>query len=81
MYERDIRRAEVEEVIAAGKLIKAYPTDRPFPSYLFLAFPGGRPLHVLLAHDAARHHCLVVTVYKSDPAQWNADFTQRTKRV
>ena len=48
MMKRDIRRSDVLGVLQSGELIEDYPTDRPFPSALFLGRIGPRPLHVIV---------------------------------
>ncbi|WP_413775185.1 DUF4258 domain-containing protein [Hymenobacter weizhouensis] len=77
MYERNITRAEVEFVLEHGQVIIDYLNDQPLPSFLLLAFPTGRPIHLLAGHDASTHHCVIVTVYEPDPARWSADFTSK----
>lgn len=53
-----------------------YPDDRPLPSALLLGYAGGKPLHVVLARDAAGT-CQIITVYHLDPAIWNDGFKTR----
>ena len=36
MYERSIFEEDVESVIIHGEIIKEYPNDTPYPSYLVL---------------------------------------------
>ncbi|SHJ06351.1 protein of unknown function [Hymenobacter daecheongensis DSM 21074] len=77
MYERDISRAEVEFVLLNGQVIIEYLNDEPLPSFLLLAFPHGRPIHLLVGHDASTHHCALITVYQPDPKIWSDDFTKK----
>ena len=80
MNERDISRNEVKFTLQQGIVIQNYPTDRPLPSYLLLAFPNGQPIHLLVGYDASQHYCALITVYEPDPAEWSVDFTRKTSR-
>jgi len=77
MAERDISRAEVEQAIAQGETIQSYPDDKPYPSRLLLANVKGRPLHIVVAWNAADRESIVITVYEPDPAEWDEDFKRR----
>ena len=76
MFERRITRDEVLEVISLGSSIQEYPDDIPYPSRLLLAFPGGNPLHAVLA-EGAGETCIVITVYRPEPGHWNLQFSKR----
>jgi len=39
-----------------------------------------RPVHVVVAVDAAEGACYVVTAYVPDPGLWSADFRTRRKK-
>ncbi|MFH5834387.1 DUF4258 domain-containing protein [Halalkalibaculum sp. DA384] len=54
MMERGIFRDDVKKVLTEGELIEKYPDDQPFPSGLFLGFPGAdnQPLHVVATFDS-----------------------------
>ena len=77
MLQRTISRWEIDVVLATGIIIDEYPYDKPYPSVLLLGFPNGRPLHLLVAHDAATNDCLVITLYQPDPDLWNDTFTKK----
>ncbi|MEW6386979.1 MAG: DUF4258 domain-containing protein [Thermodesulfobacteriota bacterium] len=79
MFARGIRTGAVRRVIEGGEVIADYPDDLPFPSCLVLGWVEGRPLHVVVARDAARRRCYVVTAYIPDPLLWEADFKTRRK--
>ena len=67
---------EVREVLAQGERIEDYPDDQPYPSALMLGWPGGRPVHVVVAFlpgEVLR----VVTVYRPDREQWDASYRYR----
>ena len=78
MFERGLHRRNVTDVLSGREVIAAYPDDRPFPSYLLLGFPEGRPIHLVAARDPASGRCIVVTVYRPDPQKWADEF--RTRR-
>ena len=79
MFERAIAETDVSEVISSGEeVIGEYPSDTPYPSYLLLGFPGGKPLHDLIGMDDEAGSCYVVTTYNPSLAFWNDDY--RTRR-
>ncbi len=77
MFERGLKVAEVQFIIKSGEIIASYPDDRPLPSFLFLGWVRERPLHVVVAVDAEKQQCQVVTAYIPDPALWGRDFKTR----
>ncbi|MCC6625814.1 MAG: DUF4258 domain-containing protein [Chloroflexi bacterium] len=80
MAQRAITVPDVAHVIATGVAIETYPTDRPFPSRLVLGWAGPRPLHVVVADDAATGTRFVITVYEPDPTEWEPGFRRRRGR-
>ncbi len=78
MFEREIRKSAVVEVLHSGETIAEYPDDTPYPSRLILGYPDARALHVVASLDPQDQTCYVVTVYEPDPDQWSSDF--RTRR-
>ncbi|WP_455244547.1 DUF4258 domain-containing protein [Petrachloros mirabilis] len=79
MFQRTISMEEVRQVIATGETIEAYPDDKPFPSRLILGWNGPRPLHVVVAKNAAAEEDIVITVYQPNAAEWDAGFRRRTR--
>ncbi len=77
MFERSITESEVISVIEAGTIIKEYPDDKPYPSYLILGIVKKRVLHVVLSKDK-NANCYVITAYEPDSKIWNIDF--KTKK-
>jgi hypothetical protein len=77
MFERRITTADARHVVEHGKVIAAYPEDRPYPSYLLLGFSNTGPIHVVVAIDASSQKCFVVTVYVPDKAAWTEDYELR----
>lgn len=56
-----------------------YPDDKPLPSKLILGFSNGRPIHVVLAYDAANETGYVITAYVPDENLWNNNYKSRRK--
>jgi len=79
MYERGISYQEVKKVIEEGEIIESYPEDKPYPTYLILGFPKGKPVHVVFAVDRKSNMGIVITVYRPNPLLWEEDFRRRKK--
>jgi hypothetical protein len=77
MFERAVSVADVSRIARSGEVIAHYPDDRPYPSRLCLGRTADGPLHVLAADDMEGDRCIVVTVYRPDPALWQPDFRRR----
>ena len=77
MFERSLLPAHVAIAIQRGEVIADYPDDSPHPSALILGFVEGKPIHAVVAVDAASHRCYVVTAYRPDPGIWAQDFRSR----
>lgn len=77
MFDRGISPEDVRAVLMNGEAVEMYPDDKPYPSMLLLSRVGGRPLHVVVAQDAAVGDCFVVTVYEPDATLWHEDFKKR----
>ncbi len=77
MFKRNIQVDDIEFVLRNGKVIKEYPLDKPFPSFLMVSFVDRRPLHVVASTDR-RGNCYIITAYEPDPELWSKDFS--TKR-
>jgi len=68
---------DVESALSAGEVIENYPNNEPYPSRLMLGWSGSRPIHVVMAENAADNETVVVTAYEPEPSQWDADFRRR----
>ena len=79
MFQRRIGVAAVREVVERGETIEDRPDDLPYPSRLVPGSEDGRPLHVVVAGDAAASVAIVVTVYEPDRAIWRPGFKRRRK--
>lgn len=74
-----IYEAEVSEVIGSAKIIKEYPDDTPYPSYLIYGRTQvDRPIHLVCAYNDEDERIIIVTVYEPDPDLW-IDFTRRIR--
>lgn len=72
--------SDVLTVVNDGEIIKSYPDDKPSPSRLMFAPVGNRPIHVVVAFDAATGITWLVTAYVADPEVWEADWKTRKPR-
>lgn len=74
MFKRNISLEEVRFILTKGEVIKEYPDDKPYPSFLLLGLINTRPLHLLVAKDVETDNCILVTVYEPDKNFWTHDF-------
>lgn len=77
MFQRRISAKDVRHVLKTGEVIESYPDDIPYPSCLVLGWRAQRPLHVVVADNAAGCETIVITVYEPDAQSWEADFRRR----
>ncbi len=77
MFQRRVSTSDIHVAPATGEDIEEYPHDSPYPSRLVLGNSVGRPLHIVVADNAADFETIVITVYEPDPALWSADFKTR----
>jgi hypothetical protein len=80
MLRHGIHSDQVRLALASGEKIEEYPDDEPYPSYLALGWPAGRPLHVVAAVDVEAGETIVITTYWPDPDRWEGDFKTRRPR-
>lgn len=71
MSKRDIELSEVMRAIMTGEVIEDYPDDYPYPSALI----SGNGLHVVAGVGDGR--LWLITAYRPDPDQWEADLKTR----
>ncbi len=74
---RFIPRAGILAAVDTYQLVEAYPDDKYLPSYLLLARHGPAEFHVLFAADVEGDNVRVITSYRPDPGEWQADFKTR----
>jgi hypothetical protein len=77
---RFIPREAILAAVANYELVEAYPDDKYLPSYLILGRHGSEAFHVLFATDVDGDNVRVVTSYRPDPEEWQADFKARRPR-
>lgn len=78
MFKRDISVEDAKQIVDTGEVIKEYPSDKPYPSYLMLEHVNRRPLHLVLAKNDL-NKCIVITVYEPDKNVWAANFKTKIK--
>ena len=76
MDERDIEADSVEEAVRRQDIIMSYADDKPYPSYLYLAFFGSKALHVVAAVKGVDSY-IIVTAYWPEAAAWSDDFRKK----
>ena len=74
---RFIPRDTILAAVGTYQLVEAYPDDKYLPSYLILARHASEAFHVLFAADVEGDNIRVVTSYRPDPGEWQADLTTR----
>jgi hypothetical protein len=79
MFRRNIKVEEVKFILKAGEIIRQYPDDKPYPSFLILGFIEHRPLHLLVAKDPDTEDCTLVTAYEPDKMLWSSDFKTKMR--
>lgn len=77
LFERTLNRSAILDIVQNGVVIADYSDDKPYPSCLLLGHDGNDPVHVVVGREAAEKRCVVITVYRPDPAKWSDDFKQR----
>jgi Domain of unknown function (DUF4258) len=80
MFQRGVRPDAVNAVVSGGETVADYPDDSPYPSRLLLGFVESRPLHVVVAWDAATGACIIVTAYEPQPEKWEPGFRKRREQ-
>ena len=79
MFKRDISTNAVEMVMENGEIIKSYPEDTPYPSYLLLGFYEQRPLHIVYSDNRINGCLIIITVYEPSTKIWKKNFKKRKK--
>ena len=74
---RFIPREAILAAVATYEVVEAYPDGKYLPSYLILARDGPDVFHVLFATDVEGDNVRVVTSYRPDPGEWQADLKAR----
>jgi len=74
---RFITREEIVVSVERYEIIEEYPGDKYLPSYLIYSQHQGRAFHVLFAADMEGDNVRVVTAYRPNPSEWEADLKTR----
>ncbi|MEO5673794.1 MAG: DUF4258 domain-containing protein [Chitinophagales bacterium] len=77
MFARSVTLEEVKEAITNGEIIKSYPEDIPYPSFLLLKIVDEKVLHVVVAKNPGDDSCILITVYEPDEKIWSDDFKSK----
>lgn len=77
MAQRGIDVDDVKALLSMGEVIESYPNDLPYPSSLMLGFCDTRPIHVVVAENAADREAIVITAYEPDRTRWDESFRNR----
>lgn len=82
LRQRRISRSLVTESVDSYQIVEQYPqgrTSRYLPSCLVYAKHREEAIHTLFALDKEGDTVRVITVYRPDPAEWDAGFLRRKK--
>lgn len=74
---RSLNRDAIVSCVDSYEVIECYPDHKYLPSYLVLGRSAGGALHVLFATDVEGENVRIVTAYRPNPAEWDADFKER----
>ena len=64
MLRREISLGEVRHILKAGKIIKEYPLDRPFPSYIISGYSDKGIVSVVASDDHSQKQTHIITTYR-----------------
>jgi Domain of unknown function (DUF4258) len=74
---RAINRDAILFCVDTYEVIESYPDDKYLPSYLVLGRPTGDAVHVLFAADVEGDNVRIVTAYRPNSTDWDADLKKR----
>jgi len=77
MFSRKITPDEIRDGVKEGEIIKTYPDDKPYPSYLILHYINERPLHIVVAEEKTRSKVHIITAYIPSLDIWEEGFRNR----
>ena len=79
LAERHMAQTDVRDVLLTGERIRDYPEDKPFPSALFMAHVGGKPIHVVASYDDSDRRVFIITAYEPSLDIFESDYRTRKK--
>jgi hypothetical protein len=74
---RFISRQAIVESFERYEIIEEYPEDKYLPSYLIYSEYDRDVIHILVAVDVVGDNIRIVTAYRPDPDEWEADLKTR----
>lgn len=72
------RKTILGKTVTNGEIIKSYPDDKPYISYLSLGYVNDRPIHVVYAIDE-NDTCIIITTYEPTSELWEPDYKERKR--
>jgi len=78
MFKRGISVQDIVHILNTGVIIRAYPEDKPYPSFLILGFRDRTPLHIVYAVNEVGEN-IIITAYEPDSELWDNDYTIKKK--
>ena len=76
---RYIPRRVIIESVESFEIIEAYPADKYLPSYLIFSRHEDSVFNVLFAVDVAGENVRIITTYRPNPEEWEADLRIRRR--
>jgi len=76
---RYILRRVILESVESFEIIEEYPADKYLPSYLIFSRHEDSIFHVLFAVDVAGENVRMITTYRPNPEEWEADLKTRRR--
>ena len=79
MIARSINADDVIAAVKTGEVIREYPDDKPYPSFLMLKFINNRPYHVVVGQISEGSICIIITCYEPDATLWDNEFKNKIR--
>ena len=76
---RYIPRRTILESVDFFEVIESYPADKYFPSYLVFSRHEDSVFHALFAVDVSGENVRMITAYRPNPEEWEADLKTRRR--
>lgn len=80
LKERNIKRADIKQIISNGEIIEQYPTDYPFESCLIVGNDTNNFVLHTVCSNGIEFIC-IITAYYPDPTKWSNAFRTRIKEI
>ena len=79
MIARSITADDVIAAVKTGEVIREYPDDIPYPSFLMLKFINNRTYHVVVGQISEGSICIIITCYEPDATLWDNEFKNKIR--